>query len=134
MYKMLSRKIVEELKEEYPKGTRVELIQMNDEYTKLNPGEKGTVRCVDDMGTIHISWDNGSGLGIVYGVDSCRKLDSVKVTCYGETKIWDSREDAIKHFLEGMTCCEGCERERYTNIYLQLINGFTECVDFDDEY
>jgi hypothetical protein len=59
--------------------------------------------------------------------------DSVKVTCYGTTKIWGSRQDAINHFLEGMACCEGCERERYTNIYLQLIKGYDECVDLEDD-
>ena len=74
MYKIQSRKIVEELRREYPEGTRVEPVQMNDEYTKLKSGDKGTVRCVDDMGTIHISWDNGSCLGVAYGEDSCRKL------------------------------------------------------------
>lgn len=59
--------------------------------------------------------------------------DSVKVTCYGVTKIWDNREDAIKEFREGMICCEGSERERYTNIYLQLTSGCKECVDYDDD-
>ena len=55
--------------------------------------------------------------------------DSVKITCYGETKIWDSRQDAIREFIEGMVCCEGSEKERYTNIYLQLISGCKECSD-----
>ena len=120
------------LREEYPQGCRVELVHMDDPYnTKLFPGSKGTVRCIDDMGTIHVSWDCGSSLGLVYGEDSCRKLDSVKITCYGETKVWDDRQEAIKEFLEGMSCCEGAERERYTNIYLQLINGCTECEDVD---
>ena len=119
------------LREKYPAGTRVELVQMNDMYSRLVAGDKGTVRCVDDMGTIHISWDKGSSLGIVYGEDSCKKLDSVKVTCYGTTKVWDNREDAIKEFHEGMMCCEGSERERYTNIYLQLIDGCTECSDVE---
>lgn len=63
------------LKENYPEGTRVELVHMDDPYnTKLVPGCKGTVRCVDDMGTIHVSWDCGSSLGVVYGEDSCRKI------------------------------------------------------------
>lgn len=56
----------------FPKGTRVELISMNDPYSKLKPGDCGTVEFVDDIGTIHISWDCGSGLGIVYGVDRIR--------------------------------------------------------------
>lgn len=63
------------LREQYPVGTRVELVEMNDPYnTKLVPGCKGTVRWVDDMVTIHVTWDCGSSLGIVYGEDSCRKV------------------------------------------------------------
>ena len=64
-----------QLKEEYPAGTRVELVYMDDPYnTKLFPGCRGTVRCVDSVGTIHVSWDCGSSLGIVYGEDVCRKV------------------------------------------------------------
>ena len=66
---------LEQLRKEYPIGTRVELIHMDDPYNKkLVPGCKGTVRWVDDWGTIHVNWDCGSGLGVVYGEDSCRKV------------------------------------------------------------
>ena len=66
---------LKQLREEFPVGTRVELVYMNDPYnTKLVPGCRGTVRIVDDMGTIHVSWDCGSGLGIVFGEDACRKV------------------------------------------------------------
>jgi len=58
----------------YPQGTRVELIEMNDPYSSLTPGEKGTVSMIDDMGTIFVDWDSGSTLGIIYGVDKIRKL------------------------------------------------------------
>ena len=75
----ISKDTLEILKERYPEGTRVELISMNDPYnTKLVPGCKGTVRLVDDMGTIHVSWDCGSSLGVVYGEDSCRKISEDK--------------------------------------------------------
>ena len=70
------KQIVERLKKEYPKGTRVELVRMEDPYRKLESGEKGTVTGVDDIGTIHVSWDCGSSLGIAYGEDSCRKIQS----------------------------------------------------------
>ena len=63
------------LKAVYTPGTRVVLIRMNDLYTKLEPGEKGTVVCVDDIGTIHVSWDCGSSLGVVYGEDACRRAE-----------------------------------------------------------
>jgi hypothetical protein len=75
---MPSREIVEHLKKEFPKGTRVELDYMDDPYAKLMPGDRGTVRVVDDMGTIHVSWDKGSNLGLVYGVDACHIIEEVK--------------------------------------------------------
>lgn len=65
---------VEKIRKLYPAGTRVELIRMDDPYTSLKPGDKGTVRIVDDSGTVFVDWDNGSGLGIVYGADRVRKL------------------------------------------------------------
>ena len=63
------------LREKYPVGTRVELIHMDDPYNrKLVPGCRGTVNHVDDMGTVHVSWDCGSSLGLVYGEDEFRKV------------------------------------------------------------
>lgn len=70
----ISRDTVERIRREYPAGTRVELISMQDEYTKLAAGEKGTVIGVDDIGTIHVNWDCGSCLGIAYGEDLCKKV------------------------------------------------------------
>lgn len=71
---MISKALVENLRRQYPKGTRVELVEMNDPYTKIPEGEKGTVIFVDDIGTIHVNWDCGSSLGIAYGEDSCRRI------------------------------------------------------------
>ncbi|MDD3238518.1 MAG: DUF4314 domain-containing protein [Lachnospira sp.] len=70
----ISKEIIERLKKQYPAGTRVELVSMNDTYRELVPGEKGTVLVVDDIGTIHVNWDCGSSLGIAYGEDHCRKI------------------------------------------------------------
>ena len=61
-------------KEMYPKGTRIELIYMNDPYSPVPDGTKGTVECVDDMGTIHMKWDNGRTLGLIPWEDSFRKI------------------------------------------------------------
>ena len=69
-----SRETVERIRREFPKGTRVELVHMNDPYnTTLTPGCRGTVIGVDSIGTIHVAWDCGSSLGVAYGEDSCRK-------------------------------------------------------------
>lgn len=68
-----SRAIVEKIKAEYPSGTRVELVKMDD--IQAPPiGTKGTVIGVDDIGSIMVAWDNGSSLHIVYGEDKCRKI------------------------------------------------------------
>jgi hypothetical protein len=68
------KQLVEKIKKEYPPETRIELVEMNDPYTKLTQGEQGTVRMIDDAGTIHVSWDSGSSLGIVYGLDKIKKI------------------------------------------------------------
>lgn len=69
------REAVERLRREYPEGTRVELVNMDDPYNcKLKPGDQGTVILVDDAGTVFVTWDCGSGLGVVYGVDRIKKL------------------------------------------------------------
>ena len=75
----ISKEALRRIREQYPEGTRVELTKMNDPYrTDLVPGCRGTVRFVDDMGTIHVSWDIGSSLGVVYGEDACRRIGNDK--------------------------------------------------------
>ena len=70
---MINRKIVERLKKEYPIGAKVELVKMD--APQAPPiGTIGKVSFIDDMGTIHVSWENGSSLGIVYGEDICRLI------------------------------------------------------------
>ena len=64
------------LRVQYPKGCRVKLDHMDDPYRfDLKEGAMGTVRYVDDIGTIHVSWDCGSSLGVVFGADSCTRVD-----------------------------------------------------------
>ena len=71
--KFPNRAIVEKIKAEYPSGTRVELVKMDD--IQAPPvGTKDTVIGVDDIGSIMVRWDNGSSLYVVYGEDICRKM------------------------------------------------------------
>jgi hypothetical protein len=71
--KFPNKAVVESLRSQYPAGTRVELVQMDD--AQAPPvGTLGTVWGVDDTGSIMVHWDNGSGLNVVYGVDVCRKV------------------------------------------------------------
>ena len=72
--KFPSKDIVEKVRAEYPVGTRVELVKMDD--VQAPPiGTKGTVKGVDDIGSLLINWDNGCGLNAVYGEDIVRKID-----------------------------------------------------------
>lgn len=67
---------LKQLCKQYPVGTRVELIYMDDPYNhKLVPGCQGAVRWVDDMGTIHVNWDCGSSLGLIPGEDTWKKIE-----------------------------------------------------------
>ena len=71
--KFPSREIVNDLKKKYPEGTRVELIKMNDVYAPPS-GTEGTVKGVDDAGSVMVSWDNGSSLSLIYGEDLFKKI------------------------------------------------------------
>ena len=68
------RETIERLRRQYPAGTRVALVHMDDPYTTLRPGDKGTVQWVDDAGGIQIAWDNGSTLAAIYPDDHIRTI------------------------------------------------------------
>lgn len=69
----MNKNFVAALKERYPPGTRLECIFMDDSQA-IPPGTQGTVTHVDDVGTIHMKWDNGSSLGLIYGADSFKTV------------------------------------------------------------
>lgn len=123
-----NKEIVEKVRKQYPIGTRVELVKMDDEQAPPI-GTRGTVQGVDDTASIMVSWDNGSGLNVVYGEDVCRKLDVVKTICYGKEDVWDTRKEAADFFLRAIAGSEGSECERYTKIYTELILGKEVCSD-----
>lgn len=72
---MIKKEALLRLNQNYPKGSRIELISMDDPYTSLLPGDHGTITDIDDTGTIFVSWDRGSSLGLVYGIDHYRKVE-----------------------------------------------------------
>ena len=56
-------------------GKRVRLIHTSDPYTRIRPGDEGTVDFLDDLGTVHVLWDSGSSLGMVRGEDQFAYID-----------------------------------------------------------
>ena len=70
----INRETVKRLRQEYPRGSRVVLVRMDD--IQAPPvGTEGTVFGVDDIGSIMVRWDNGSTLSVAYGEDLCRRID-----------------------------------------------------------
>jgi len=91
---------VQRLRDIYPKGTRVELVAMEDPFSSLKPGDRGSVDHFDSIGTAQIIWDNGSTLGAVYGSgDELRiltKSEVIKEQCRkvavtGRTNMFDTK-------------------------------------------
>ena len=64
------RDLVSRMKEMYPPGTMIKLDYMGDDPRPIEPGTMGTVRVVDDMGTVHCDFDNGRRMGLIPGEDS----------------------------------------------------------------
>lgn len=69
----VKKEIVQMRRRQYPKGTRVKLVKMDDPQAPPM-GTLGTVIGVDDIGSIMVSWDNGSSLSVVYGEDRVEKV------------------------------------------------------------
>ena len=93
-----SKEVVERIRKEYPIGTRVELVRMDDPQAPP-VGTLGTVKGVDDIGSIMVSWDNGSSLSVAVGEDACQVVPKVltdrikdqilKVRDTGKTNMFD---------------------------------------------
>ena len=76
----IKKEELEALREKYPKGCRVELVKMDDPYREMPPGLRGVVTGIDDSGSIHVDWQNGSSLAVIFGEDHAVKIGDGEVT------------------------------------------------------
>lgn len=67
------RRTAEMYRRTFPPSTRVRLVQMFDPHP-VPPNTEGTVIFVDDLGQIHVEWDNGSTLALNSECDRFRKI------------------------------------------------------------
>lgn len=73
----IHRETVARVRAEFPPGTRVELVKMDD--LQAPPiGTKGTVLYVDDIASMCMRWDNGSSLHVAYGEDVVKKINGTE--------------------------------------------------------
>ena len=66
----IDKDLIRRMKEQYPPGTKIQLEHMGNDPRPIAPGTRGTVRIVDDIGTVHCDFDNGRRLGLIPGEDS----------------------------------------------------------------
>lgn len=58
-----------------------------------------------------------------------KNSDGVTTVCYENVQEWDSRSEAKRYFLDAMLNSDGSERERYSNVYLKIMLGYSYCTD-----
>ena len=69
----ISEEVLAEIRERYPKGTEIILEEMKGE-SRMPKGLKGIVDHVDDIGQIHVKWENGLTLALIPNEDRYKKL------------------------------------------------------------
>lgn len=121
------REVVEDVRRKYPRGTRVELIWMDDAQAPP-AGTKGTIVGVDDTASLMVAWDNGSHLNVVYGEDEVRKV----------TERRDASESRRDRILDGIKFVQWLG---LTNMFdaqmvqrLAFDHGYYELVNFIEEH
>lgn len=112
-------------KELYPHGTRVVLNHMEDPYAPVPPGTRGTVEYVDDIGTIHMRWDNGRSLGLVPGEDSFRKLSVEEIAQEEMQKATDmiTAEDLVEQAINAANAPDCCSESEKAENMLEMMGA-----------
>ena len=88
-----NEKMAPKYREEYPPGTRIMLLYMDDPYAPVPPNTRGTVDHIDSQSQFMMHWDNGRTLALVPGKDSFRKLTEEELAEEQNENITES-EDA----------------------------------------
>ena len=55
------------------KGMRIRMLSMDDD-SPVDEGMEGTIHNIDDLGTLHVKWDDGRSLGVIPNVDEYQLL------------------------------------------------------------
>ena len=76
--KFPNKAYLEQLRKQYPIGTKIQLISMRDEKYPILPGTVGEVTHIDDVGSIHMRWENGSSLALIPEIDSFQTVSEAK--------------------------------------------------------
>ena len=119
---------IKEIKQKYPKGTRIMLNSMDDPHHPVPSGTLGTVETVDDIGTIHMKWDNGQSLGLIVGEDSFYVIESVQ----NQEKIREADEKIRVLVVEPMKEPKVEYIENTLDDMQRVVGGLIEEIDLND--
>ena len=119
---------IKEIKQKYPKGTRIMLNSMDDPHHPVPSGTLGTVEAVDDMGTINMKWDNGQSLCLIVGEDSFYVIESVQ----NQEKIREADEKIRVLVVEPMKEPKVEYIENTLDDMQRVVGGLIEEIDLND--
>lgn len=138
----LNRKEVESIKENYKRGMIVRCNHMDDPFHPVPSGTKGVIKNVDDAGTIHVAWENGSSLGLVPNVDSYsldkepyRELAKKLSFVFCEEQIFlgiNENNLIVVGYSDDLTRC--AENPSFFKDWKEFCNDFKFCVQQDIKY
>lgn len=78
-------------------GKRIKLIRMEDPYTNLSYGDEGTIDYTDDIGQIHVNWDNGSKLSVIPDIDEYEILEKESTNLIKRFHQWSLIKENISN-------------------------------------
>ena len=119
---------IKEIRQKYPKGTRIMLNSMDDPHHPVPSGTLGTVETVDDIGTIHMKWDNGQSLGLIVGEDSFYVIESVQ----NQEKIREADEKIRVLVVEPMKEPKVEYIENTLDDMQRVVGGLIEEINLND--
>lgn len=126
----MNKGILRILKQKYKKGTRIRLVKMDDPQAPPL-GTEGTVTGVNDAGHILVSWDNGSGLNVVYGEDivelvMCEEMEKLRKWLNDKGIEWFDYSDASFMPQEELALLSEVHRTRFriNDVDFSVINGY----------
>ena len=95
----MRRETIQMLKERYKPGTQIRLVHMEGERN-MPCGLTGKVELVDDIGQIHVFWENGRHLALNVELDSFSVIKSISSEAENDVKETEEEQEGGRMIIE----------------------------------